>query len=66
MGDDWVGGFFRIDAATCFLFSAKRDSKLLLTLLDLEEGEGFDDKEDLEDEEGELLRVSSFFGPFLL
>ena len=66
MGDDWVGGFFLKVAETCFRFSANLESKLVLTLLAFEGGEGFDDKEDLEVEEGELLRVSSFFGPFLV
>jgi hypothetical protein len=66
MGVDWPGEFFVEVAVICFRFSANLESKLVLRVLAFGVGEGFEEREDLEVEEGELLRVSSFFGSFLL
>ena len=59
--DDWVGGFFLDDATICFLLFASLENKLVLMVLAFGGGEGFSDKEGLKVEEGELLRLSSFF-----
>ena len=65
--DDVVGAFFRKDAETCFRFADNLESKLFLPELEFERGEEeCVDNEGLEVEDGKLLRISAFFGPFLL
>jgi hypothetical protein len=63
--DDVVGAFFRKDAETCFRFADNLESKLFLAEFERGEEECVDN-EGLEVEDGKLLRISAFFGPFLL